>query len=244
MKNRANHPSFIPSILTNLTVTCLTNLTLIAGITRQADAASVINFDAATYDYSNTNTCTPQLPDTGGKCFIEDGFNVEAFSAQEIGTTSAFFSDHAHFHASHSYEGQHFSAVNKLLGVYLTSVNGSHFSLESLDYQFRDASNIIDGFGMNDIKILISTKFDPTMAVKSQFMEYSIGNDTTLPFQPLEFSEFENINQVYIASSAGVNFDNITVNAVPEPLTILGTVAAASLGTVFQRELKKNKNKR
>ena len=227
--------SYANKTLNNPIITGLTALTLLTGITRQADAA-IINFDAETYEFSNPNTCTPQLPNTGGRCFVEDGVNVEAFSAQKIGSSAAFFSEGAHFHSSNSYEAQHFSAEDRLLGVYLTLVNGGRFSLASLDYQLRDTADVINGFPTNNIKMLISPEFDPTKPVTSQFTEISLGSNTALPFETLVFSEFDDINQVYIASSGGVNFDNIDVKPVPEPSTILGFIMVLGSGGILKRK--------
>ncbi|NEO51749.1 MAG: PEP-CTERM sorting domain-containing protein [Okeania sp. SIO3B5] len=190
--------------------------------------AATITYDSEIYDNSNPNTCTSPL--SAGKCFMENGFNVAAFSAQEIGSPSAYFSDTSHFHARQSYEAQHFTNEFGLLGSFITLKNGGIFSLESLDYQLRKNENAITGYTTDDTKILISTTFDPTMQVAGQFVEYSIGNDISLPFQTLSIDGFENITQVYIASSGDVNFDNIILTPVPEPTSILGLLAFATLG--------------
>ena len=203
----------------------------------QANAAK-ISFDSDMYTSSNDNTCTSAL--SAGKCFMEKGFNVAAFSAQEIGSPSAYFSDSSHFHASNSYEAQHFNNEFGLLGVFLTLEDGGLFSLTSFDYQLRKNENAISGYTTDDTKILISTTFDPTMPVSGQFMEYSLGNDTSLPFQTLSIEGFENISQVYIASSGDVNFDNINVAPVPEPASTLGLL---TLGTFGAASILKRKQK-
>lgn len=190
--------------------------------------AATITFDAERYASNNPNTCTSPLSD--GKCFMEKGFNVAAFSAQEIGTDTAFFSDSSHFHASNSYEAQHFSSESGLLGLFITLKNGGDFNLESLDYQLRENVDAIDGYTTDDTKILISTTFDPTMSVVGQFTEYSIGNDISSPFETLSIEGFENITQVFIASSGDVNFDNINLIPVPEPTSILGLLALGTFG--------------
>ncbi|MEL4895672.1 PEP-CTERM sorting domain-containing protein [Crocosphaera sp. Alani8] len=226
--------------LSNLTITAVTALGLVIGLSAEARAA-VIDLDADVYAYSNENTCNPLLPDTGGKCFVEDGFNVEAFSAQGIGTEDAFFSEGSHFHARGSYEAQHYSDVDRLLGIYLTLVDGGTFSLESLDYQLRDNTRAISGYSTDDTKILISTTFDPTQPVSGQFVEYSLGSDLPSMFETLDITGFENITQVYISSSGDVNFDNITTseipegadpNSVPEPGTLLGLLTLGTMGFV------------
>ena len=154
----------------------------------QAKAAK-ITYDSEIYDYFNPNTCVPQLVSSGGKCYVENGFNVEAFSAKEIGSPSGYFSDTAHFHARQNYEAQHFTNEFGLLGSFIALKDACVFSLTSLDYQLRKNENAIAGYTTDDTKILISTMFDPTMPVAGQFMEYSIGNDTSLPFQTLSIVE-------------------------------------------------------
>ena len=117
-------------------------------------------------------------------------------------------------------------------------VNGGRFSLDSLDYQLRNNERSIAGYTPDDTKILISTTFDPTMPVLGQFTEFSIGDDITQPFQTLALSEFENITEVYIASSGDVNFDNLTLTAIPEPTSLIGLFTLGTVGL-----LTKNKGK-
>ena len=242
MKNQKLSLSFVTTPLINLTITSATALALVTGVTTEAEAA-IIEFSADTY--AGPNTCTPQLPETGGQCFVEDGFNVEAFSAQKIGTSDAFYSDRAHFHSRNSYEGQHYSGVDRLLGIYLTLVDGGTFSLESLDYQLRRNTRAISGYSTDDTKILISTSFDPTKPVLGQFTEYSIGSDLPSMFDTLNLSEFEDITQVYITSSGDVNFDNITTleipesnepNSVPESSALLGLLTLGTVGFCLKRK--------
>ncbi|EAZ89067.1 PEP-CTERM sorting domain-containing protein [Crocosphaera chwakensis] len=246
MKHQNIHFSFLTRTVSYLSLTCATTLALVTGINPEVKAAT-IEFDADMYAYSNPNTCTPKLaPDN--KCFVEDGFNVEAFSGRNTGSTGSdpgHFHEGGHFHASNSYEAQHFSAVDRLLGVYLTLANGGTFSLESLDYQLRDNTRAISGYSTDDTKILISTTFDPTQPVLGQFTEVSVGNELGLPFQTLNLTDFQNITQVYIASSGDVNFDNLTTteipenndpNSVPEPGTLVGLLTLGSMGFCFRRK--------
>lgn len=218
------------AVASNLSFASLTALTVFLGITKQTEAA-VINFDANTYAFSNPNTCTPKLA-PGNKCFVENGVNVEAFSSRETGSEPGHFHEGGHFHARNSYEAQHFSTTEGLLGIYLTLKNDRPFSLISLDYQLRDNDDAIAGYTTDDTKILISTEFDPTLPVPGQFMEVSIGNTLGLPFQTLELLDFEKVTQVYITSSGDVNFDNITLNTIPEPSTILGLLTLGTMGLV------------
>ncbi len=235
MKHQKTHFSFFAQTVRNLAITGVAGLTLVTALAREGKAA-VIEFDADTYAGSNDNTCTPQLPDMGGKCFIEDSFNVEAFSAQAIGSPTAFYSEGGHFHSSNSYEAQHFSAVDRLLGIYLTLPSGGTFSLKSLDYQLRDNTRAIDGYSTDDTKILISTTFEPTQPVLGQFTEFSLGSDLPSMFDTLNLSEFENITQVYIASSGDVNFDNITTNSIPEPSSLVGLLLVGSVGFYLRKK--------
>ena len=214
-------------------ISCFATLAMLLVGSGEAKAAT-ITFDAEIYT-SDVNTCSSPL--TKAECFMEKGFNVAAFSAQKIGTDEAFFSESGHFHASNSYEAQHFSSnsrdakESRLLGVFITAKDGGEFNLESLDYQLRTNDRTIDGYTTDDTNILISTTFDPTMPVLGQFTEYSIGKDT-LPFQTLSVEGFENITQVFISSSGDVNFDNINLTPVPEPTSILGLLALGTFGGV------------
>ena len=237
MNNLSKQICFLPRKLSNLSINCLTILTLLIGISQEADAAK-ITFDADKFNNSNPNTCIPQLTGYGAKCFVQKGINVEAFSAQNIGILAAFFSDSAHFHSRNSYEAQHYVDGDVLLGQYYTLVTGGRFDLASLDYQLKDITNVIDGFSKDNAYILISTAFDLTQPVSSQFTKIPIGNDTNLPFQTLDLFEWKGITQVYIASSAGVNFDNITINPIPEPVSILGLLTLGVVGIVSKIELK------
>ncbi|MEM1172258.1 MAG: PEP-CTERM sorting domain-containing protein [Cyanobacteria bacterium P01_H01_bin.35] len=220
---------------------CFATLAMLLVGSTEAKAAT-ITLDAEIYT-SDVNTCSSPL--TKGECFMEKGFNVAAFGAGKIGTDEAFFSEHGHFHARDSYEAQHFSDSGdptdlRLLGLFITAKNGGEFNLESLDYQLRRNERAIDGYTTDDTKILISTTFDPTMPVLGQFTEYSIGNDTSLPFETLSLEGFENITQVFISSSGDVNFDNIYLNSVPEPTSILGLLALGTFGgaSILKRKQK------
>ncbi len=246
MKHQTTNFSFFTKTVSSLSMTSATFLALVTGIFTEAKAA-VIEFDADTYAFSNSNTCTSQLPDMGGKCFLEDGFNVEAFSALQIGSPTAFYSEGGHFHARNSYEAQHYSDDDRLLGVYLTLENGGTFSLESLDYQLRDNTRAIDGYSTNDTKVLISTNFDPMEPVLGQFQEYSLGSELPDMFETLTLSEFENITQLYIASSGDVNFDNINLTttetpeentpiSIPESSTLVGLLTLGTMGFCFKRK--------
>ena len=68
------------------------------------------------------------------------------------------------------------------------------------------------------------------------FTEVSLGNQLGLPFQTLNLTEFEDITQVYIASSGDVNFDNITANSIPEPSSLVGLLLVGSMGFCFRRK--------
>ena len=246
MKHQTTNFSFFTKTISYLSLTSATALALVTGITTEVKAA-VIGFDADIYAGSNPSTCTPQLPDMGGKCFLEDGFNVEAFSAREIGTPTAFYSEGGHFHSRNSYEAQHYSGTDRLLGVYLTKENGGTFSLVSLDYQLRGNTRAIDGYSTEDTKVLVSTTFDPKQPVLGQFQEYSLGSNLPDMFETLTLSEFENITQVYIASSGDVNFDNITTttteipeedtpSSVPESSALVGLLTLGVMGFCFKQK--------
>ena len=77
------------------------------------------------------------------------------------------------------------------------------------------------------------------MALNTEFLEVSNGIlHRTFSLNNIEFDELR------LSSSGpddqGVSFialDNVEVKSIPEPLTILGAVTAASAGTIFKRQL-------
>ncbi len=168
---------------------------------------------------------------TGNPSFVQEGFLVEAFWAGKIGTREGFFK-HAHFHPpdlSTGFEAQHLGNPDELHGIYLRSVDGKHFGLKSLRYRVTRNRQIpgkplsIQGFSNYNVNVLVARSFDPRTSIRAQFILFPIGlpvgNETTLPWWTLRISGFGLVDQVYIASSASVDFDNIVLirNQPPPP---------------------------
>jgi hypothetical protein len=63
--------------------------------------------------------------------------------------------------------------------------------------------------------VLVGTSFDPRRAVRPQLTAFPvgvpIGNEVTLPWWQLPIFGFEYVTQVFIASSASVDLDDIVL---------------------------------
>lgn len=160
---------------------------------------------------------------TANPSFVQAGFLVEAFWAARTGTPLGYFK-HAHFHPpdlSSGFEGQHFGNPNELHGLYIRSLDGRPFGVKSLRYRAtrnRELPNkpfSINGFRSFSVNVLLSRSFDPRLTVRPQFAAFPIGlpvgNDETLSWWTLPVTGFEFVEQVYIASSASVDFDDIVL---------------------------------
>ncbi len=165
----------------------------------------------------------------GNPSFVQEGFLVEAFWAGKIGTREGFFK-HAHFHPpdlSTGFEAQHLGNPDELHGIYVRSVDGKRFGLKSLRYRVTRNRQIpgkplsIEGFSNYSVNVLVARSFDPRTSIRAQFALFPIGlpagNETTLPWWTLRVFGFQLVDQVYIASSASVDFDDIilTRNELP-----------------------------
>jgi hypothetical protein len=174
--------------------------------------------------------------------FVEDGFLVEAFWSAKTGTPQGRFV-RAHFHPpdlSTGFEAQHFGYGHELHGIYLRALDGRPFGLASLRYrvsrnrQLPGKAASIDGYSNFNVNVLVARSFDPTKSVRSQFVAFPVGqamsNDPTLPFATLPIFGFEYVTELYIASSASVDLDEIRLvrwGPIDEPP---GDRAAPDLG--------------
>lgn len=164
-------------------------------------------------------------PGTGtvNPSFIENGFLVEAFWSVKTGTPEGHFI-RAHFHPpelSTGFEAQHWGFEHELHGIYLRAVDHKPFHLKSLRYrvtrnrQIPDRPYSIQGFSNFGVYVLVSTSLDPRWPVRGQFVGFPVGmpfgNDPTLPWWKLPIFGFERVTQVYIASSASVDLEDIVV---------------------------------
>jgi len=155
--------------------------------------------------------------------FVEEGFRVEAFWAVRTGTPGGFFM-RAHFHPpdlSTGFEAQHLGNRWELHGVHIRSVDGRPFALRrlrcraTLNRQLPHKAFSVDGYSNFSPQVLVARSFDPRRPVRAQFTGFpvgpSLGNDTGLPWQTVSVFGFEYVRQVYIASSASVDLDDIVV---------------------------------
>jgi hypothetical protein len=161
---------------------------------------------------------------TSNPSFVQHGLLVEAFWAVGIGSPAGYFK-RAHFHPpdlSSGFEGQHFGNPDELHGIYIRALDGKPFGLRSLRYRVTRNRQLpgkpfsIEGFSNYNVSVLIARSFDPRQTIRGQFVAFPVGlpvgNDPTLPWWPLSFSGLETLTQVFIASSASVDFDSIVIN--------------------------------
>jgi hypothetical protein len=155
--------------------------------------------------------------------FRQEGFLVEAFWAKNTASREGAFQP-SHFHPadlSSGFEAQHFAGPNELHGIYIRSLDRTHFGLKSLRYRLTRNRQIpreplsIDGFSTFDVQVLIARSFDPRDRIRPQFTPFPVGiplgNDANLPWATLRVFGFELVDQLYITSSASVDFDNIVL---------------------------------
>jgi hypothetical protein len=155
---------------------------------------------------------------------------VEAFWAVKTGTGEGFFK-RAHFHPadlSSGFEAQHLGNPDELHGLFIRSLDGKYFGLKSLRYrvtrnrQIPSKSLSIQGFSNYNVNVLVARSFDPRGSIRAQFVTFPaglpVGNETNLPWWTLYISGFELVSQVYIASSASVDIDDIVLTRREPPV--------------------------
>ena len=169
----------------------------------------------------------------GNPSFLQEGFLVEAFWAVKTGTSEAHFR-RAHFHPadlSSGFEAQHLGHPNELHGLFIQSVDKKRFGLKSLQYRVTRNRQIpykavsIEGFSNFNVSVLIGRSYDPRAPIRSQFVTFPVGlpmgNETSLPWFTLRIFGFELADQIYVASSASVDFDNIVLTRSEPPPALL-----------------------
>jgi hypothetical protein len=165
----------------------------------------------------------------GNPSFVQEGFLVESFWAVNTGSSDAYFK-RAHFHPpdlSTGFEAQHLGNPTELHGIFIRSVDGKHFGLKSLRYRVTRNRQIpkkplsIEGFSNFNVSVLVARSFDPRAPIRTQFVSFPVGlpvdNDLSLPWWPLRVFGFELVSQLYLASSASVDFDNIVLTRREPP---------------------------
>ncbi|MFI5324924.1 MAG: hypothetical protein ACHQ7H_01705 [Candidatus Rokuibacteriota bacterium] len=160
---------------------------------------------------------------TSNPSFVQNGFLVESFWAVRLGTPNAYFK-RGHFHPqtlATGFEAQHLGNPDELHGLYIRAVDRRPFGIQSLRYrvtrnrQLPGKPGSLAGFSNYDVHVLVGRAFDPRQAVRGQFTGLPVGlpagNDPTLPWWTLRISGFETVQQLFIASSASVDFDDIVL---------------------------------
>lgn len=160
---------------------------------------------------------------TSNPSFVQNGFLVESFWAVRLGTSNAHFK-RAHFHPqtlATGFEAQHLGNPDELHGLYIRSVDRRPFGLQSLRYrvtrnrQLPGKPGSLAGYSNYDVQVFVGRAFDPRQAVRGQFTGFPVGlpagNDPTLPWWTLRIVGFETVTQLFIASSASVDFDDIVL---------------------------------
>jgi hypothetical protein len=160
---------------------------------------------------------------TANPSFVENGFLVEAFWAARTGSPTGHFI-RAHFHPadlSKGFEGQHYGHAQELHGIYIRAVDGKPFWLRSLRYRVTRNREIprhplsIQGFNNFNVQVLVGMSFDPRLSVRSQFIGFPVGmaisSEQDQPWSTFVVLGFERVTQLYIASSASVDLDDIAV---------------------------------
>jgi hypothetical protein len=165
----------------------------------------------------------PPGPLAANPGFEEQGLWIEAFWAVGIGTVEGHFI-RGHFHPrdlATGFEAQHYGGPRELHGLFIKARDGRPFSLRRLKYRVTRNKEIpgqdrsIDGYSLYNVNVLIAESFSPTRSVGSQFMLFPVGLGTAVdpdgPFSTLTVVIFENVRQVFVASTASVDFDDIVV---------------------------------
>ena len=199
------------------TLAVLTFFLLLIQVSRSAAEQRIITFNGVEVQ-SGRGVLLP-----ANQSFEEDGMWVEAFWALHTGRPEGTFI-RGHFHPqdlSTGFEGQHYGEKRELHGLYIKSVDGRPFWLKSLRYRVtrnRELANeekSIEGFSLYNVNILIGTSFFPKASIRSQFTMFPVGlpvgNDLGLPFYTLYVTGFEFVSEVFIASTASVDLDDIVI---------------------------------
>lgn len=165
---------------------------------------------------------------TANPSFVQHGFLVESFWGVRLGSPLAHYK-RAHFHPADlasGFEAQHLGNPDELHGIYIRAVDGRPFGLRSLRYrvtrnrQLPTKPGSLAGFSNYDVNILVGRTFDPRWTIRGQFLGFPVGlpagNDPTLPWWTLPITGFEAVQQVFIASSASVDFDDIVLTRTGE----------------------------
>jgi hypothetical protein len=202
-------------------------LAALMAATLPSKAVTVVDFDPL----PSTSTVGGVL-NPFSENFVQGDFRIEGF--WDLGTS--IIGGHFHFGIDTGSSGfvelQHFNTPDRLQGLFIRRVDGGAFSLTSLDYRVRDTTSI-EGFSSSNVAVLVSTAFDPAQTAASQFTAFFVGGIGST-FSTLLTPGFENVTQLFIASSASVSFDNIVLDApAGGPAPVPGPTVGAGLPGVI-----------
>jgi hypothetical protein len=165
----------------------------------------------------------PGQPVAANPSFVQHGFRVESFWAVRTGSPEGYYT-RAHFHPPDlvaNFEGQHFGGPTELHGLHIRALDGQPFGLRSLRYRVTRNRHLpgqprsIEGFNNFAVYVLVGRSFDPRKSVRSQFtalpVGLALGNDPALPWFSLPVLGFEYVEELFIASSASVDLDDIVL---------------------------------
>ncbi|MBR9787089.1 MAG: hypothetical protein GYB40_04055 [Vibrionaceae bacterium] len=154
---------------------------IMGGVTSVNAAQGVITFDNST-----------------SSSFNQDGFNVSGFWVENGSNIGG------HLHVSNGVENHHFQGNNARQGLIITALDGSAFSLCSVDVKGLNSS-------ANSHDLEIGTTFPPLSPGDTLpgYVNYPapVGVFTTVPI-----SGFNNITTLYITSQSSQQWDNVVLN--------------------------------
>lgn len=166
---------------------------------------------------------TPGQTPPANPSFVEHDFRVEAFWAVRTGTPEGYYK-RAHFHPadlSSGFEAQHLGNPSELHGLFIRSLDGQPFGVKSVRYRVTRNRQIpakpvsVLGYTNFSVQLLLSQTFDPRRPVRAQFVGVPLGpplgNDPSLPWIGTHVFGFEYVEQLFIASSASVDIDDIVL---------------------------------
>lgn len=212
-----NETTYPPQIAKALLLTGFSALSVVAAAPAQA---AVLNFESLAVNNSNLNNV--------GTTYTENGFTVSQVGSQPF-QLAVFGTQATQFPGSTALFND---TVNGLIS--LTQVGGGAFTLSSID--LANINNTA-----TPTPVTFSGLRADTTTIAQTFTSSAPGLTT------FNFTNFTDLVSVdWTQASPFHQFDNINVSAasataVPEPLTVLGTLFSAGYGVALKRKLAKAK---
>ncbi len=124
--------------------------------------------------------------------------------------------------------------VNGNTDIVLTKNGGGSFNLKSIDLDW------LNGPGSGNVPVNFTGTYANGGTIQANFLL-----DTSKGFETFDFTGFEKLSSVSWKQEKSPStllgyhhFDNIVLEPVPEPVTILGTLVAGALGIGIKRKQK------